>query len=74
MQGNRHKGGYGFLVVGMGMEFDAIGKDPPHVETDIATVLVLAATNAPANVSEIDGMGDNLGVGRRELWVGINIK
>ncbi len=67
MQGNRHKGGHGFFVVGMGMKFDAIGKDPPHVQANIACVLVQAATNPATHVAQIHSMCHNARVGLGEL-------
>ena len=71
MQGNRDKGRYGFLVVWMGMEFDAIGKDAPHVEAHITGVFVLSSTNASTHVTQIDRVFDNLFVACGKLQVEI---
>lgn len=48
---------------------NAIGKDAPAVQADLAQIPVLATTNPSTNAAQIDGMVNNLGVRVHELKV-----
>ena len=49
------------------MKFDAIGKDTPHFEANVACIAVLPPPNASADMAQVDGMLDNFFVTCREL-------
>jgi hypothetical protein len=59
MQGNGNKGRHGVFIVGMGIVLDAIGKDEPQIEAYISTVLVMAMSNAPTHVAQINRLGND---------------
>ena len=68
VEGDRNEGGDGTLAGGrVAMEFDAVGKDAPHVQSDGTSVLVLPTSDGAADLGQIDGMLHNLAVNGNQL-------
>lgn len=49
------------------MEFDAIGKDSPHIQLDGAEVFIFTSANGSADVAEVHRVMNNFGVQRHQL-------
>lgn len=63
MKSDRNKRGDSILVVAVGVVLDAISKDKPQIQPDVASIFVLALANASTHVSQIDRLGYDTAVG-----------
>ena len=68
MEGGRNERWDGTFSGGrVAMEFDAVGKDAPDIQSDGASVLVLPTSDGAADLGQVDGMLDDLAVNRNKL-------